>query len=139
MHPQLREAANVPARHHALATAERRQRRLGLLGAERMRRLRLIQIIGPRASAAEVRIGQLTHVHPRDCPQQRPRLLPHALRIREVTGIMIRHLQRRFCPGPRHRTEASRLFAQPNLGEKYTHIHHAPSKFLRPRFVRRPA
>ena len=52
---------------------------------------------------------------------------------------MIRHLQRRFCPGPRHRTEASRLFAQPNLGEKYTHIHHAPCKFLRPRFVRRPA
>src|SRR6059036_2872225 len=51
----------------------------------------LEQVVDAGAAAAEVAVGELHELEPRDPPEQLARLLPHPLTVSQVAGVVIRH------------------------------------------------
>ena len=56
---------------------------------KRLGQVRVEQIVGPGAAAADVGFLQLDKSEPRDRLQQPPRLLPNLLTMRQMTGVVI--------------------------------------------------
>ena len=73
--------------------------------AELLRRSRFHQVVDAGAAAADVGVRERQQLDARDRSQQIPRLLPNALRVREVTRIVIRHAHRRRLPCCHRRTQ----------------------------------
>jgi hypothetical protein len=67
MRAQLRETSNVPRGHHGGA---RRDDGFGLFFTERGRGLRLIEVVGSGAAAADLGIGQLAKFHAGNATEQ---------------------------------------------------------------------
>ena len=71
--------------------------------AELPSRLGVEHVPHPGRAAADLGRGDLAQRRAGDV-EQPARLGPHALRVREVAGIVVRHRQRQWVPG-RHRAE----------------------------------
>ena len=64
-----------------------------LRSRRRRRHLRLGQVVAAGAAAADVGLAQLDQLEARDAGQQPPRRRAHALRMREVAGVVVRRAQ----------------------------------------------
>ena len=87
---ELEETSRVPARHHAGARA---RDPVELPLEELPGYLGLHQVVDAGRPAAEVGLGEIDQPEPRDRAQDCARRLPHALAVREVTGLVVGHGQ----------------------------------------------
>jgi len=118
----LHQAPRVAGRHHPRAALHDA---IELGGQQAVGHLGLEDIVDSRAAAAEVAVAQLDQREARDASQQRARLAPHLLAVRQMTGVVI-------GDGQRHRPERQRGVGQ-HLGD-VTHATGQP----RGRRVRQP-
>ena len=72
-----------------------------LSGEELSRDLGLQQVVDPGGAAAEVGLGELDQPETGDRAEESPRRLPHALAVRQVTGLVVRHREVERPPRPR--------------------------------------
>ena len=111
MELQLRQAADVATGHHI---GSRGHYCPGLLLAESGGNLRLVNVVAAGTAAAELAVGNLHEFQARDRPQQLPRLGADLLRIGQMAGILIGHLERHF---PQRLTQAK-------PAQKRAHVDH---------------
>jgi len=100
----LQRAAGI--RGHEQFGAGRRggPNRVGLAQAKFPGRLGLQQVVHPRRTAAGAAVADLDQSQARDGRKQRAGLITHALRVRQVTRVVVCHGQRQRVP-PRYRAE----------------------------------
>src|SRR5258706_13381946 len=86
----LQHAARVRADDGARA---RRDDRIELPSEEPVRVLGLCEVVGAGAAAAHVRVGHLEQLEAVNTRQEVARLLSDALRVRKMTGVLVRRAQ----------------------------------------------